>query len=568
MFECLSEWPRRRFLKAGCASFVGSALGGCSLLDDDKVELRRGWRTIGIDVHCHIFNASDLPVEGFVRRVALGDHEDQVVFPATGPEEGFVAGLGAFLIAILSNKAKTAAEEIRDILEAQPTESFALHRRSNAALVQEILNRFSFPVPLRQGEGPVESAPGTPPSDYKPLLKAIEREIGGKQKRRGPEESGPSAPDAEELLESKGFVGRNVRWALKLLRPRRKQADELDRLYGGKEGIQLFTPALVDFSAWLNIEPRSPLADQIEVMDHIQRRRSGHSMVHGFAPFDPWRQVSFDTGTGQGPAPMELIKHAVMEAGFIGVKLYPPMGFLPSSNQGSGIPYPERASSVRDFPQRLDNALSRLFAWCAENSVPVMAHATNSNGAGIRYAQRAHPNNWRKVLLQHPNLRLNLAHFGGFDETLAGQPLSSSWEWAVGRLLKNNKDLIFADLSYLNEFLGPASSPDVRAPIRRWLKKFLMEFDPNVESLLHGSDWIMLGREAGHENYFRAIRDLLSEIGLDKIKQRNFFFENSVRFLGLHKGQLARSRLENYYRRHGLEQDRLNIFDRPVPSSR
>ena len=63
--------------------------------------------------------------------------------------------------------------------------------------------------------------------------------------------------------------------------------------------------------------------------------------------------------------------------------------------------------------------MMKLFEWCAANNVPIMAHTNNSNGAGPGYGTRANPKYWQPVLQKFPTLRVNFAHFGGFDEAFA-----------------------------------------------------------------------------------------------------------------------------------------------------
>lgn len=81
--------------------------------------------------------------------------------------------------------------------------------------------------------------------------------------------------------------------------------------------------------------------------------------MHSFVGFDPRRQVQ-EPGT-----PLALVKRAILEHGFVGVKLYPPMGFQASDNKGP-----------------IETALRRLYDWCKDADVPIMAHAENSIGAG------------------------------------------------------------------------------------------------------------------------------------------------------------------------------------------
>lgn len=363
---------------------------------------------------------------------------------------------------------------------------------------------------------------------------------------------------AESLLESQGSIGRYVQWTINMLSSRRQQVARLTNLYGGNGGVQLFTPALVDFQYWLDEAPLSPFADQIAVMDVIQRRQTNDAMIHCFAPFDPWRQI-VDEDQGHSPTALELVQQAVMESGFVGVKLYPPMGFFPADNSNKVLNVPERARDIPDFPKRLDQALDKLYAWCHQQDVAIMAHATDSNAGTQGAGKRASPRVWQPVLRAYPGLRLNLAHFGGFDEVFSGMPVTDTWEWAVGELLQENPAGLYADMSYLAEFLGDKTSKKDRAKIRQLLAQFVSEFDPGLRHLLYGSDWVMMGKEPDHKKYMLIQHNLLMHIGMNPQQQKNYFTNNAVNFLGLAPGQKPRARLEDYYRRYGLDRERLKI---------
>ena len=69
-----------------------------------------------VDAHCHLFNASDLPVRGFVQRVVLGDPEDQVVLgPDTRSSRAALPYLAALLVELLSGPTPTAEAELAAI---------------------------------------------------------------------------------------------------------------------------------------------------------------------------------------------------------------------------------------------------------------------------------------------------------------------------------------------------------------------------------------------------------------------------------------------------------------------
>ena len=60
-------------------------------------------------------------------------------------------------------------------------------------------------------------------------------------------------------------------------------------------------------------------------------------------------------------ATVALVKDAVLNKGFIGVKVYPEMGWNPFHNTPANAGSPERAQPSTPPP--------RLFGWCADEQV-------------------------------------------------------------------------------------------------------------------------------------------------------------------------------------------------------
>jgi hypothetical protein len=81
----------------------------------------------------------------------------------------------------------------------------------------------------------------------------------------------PSEIDAmaDELYARDDLLGRYIRWSLLYTRYRYELAEELDQLHGKigqKSRVMLMTPAIVDFSKWLEDDHHSSIGDQVQVM--------------------------------------------------------------------------------------------------------------------------------------------------------------------------------------------------------------------------------------------------------------------------------------------------------------
>jgi hypothetical protein len=113
---------------------------------------------------------------------------------------------------------------------------------------------------------------------------------------------------------------------------------------------------------------------------------------------------------------------------FIGIKVYPPLGYNPWPTEKWETNANEEMKKVRF-----------LYDFCQRNNIPITAHC--SDGGFLvdkKYAHFAHPDKWAMVLGNYPNLRLNLAHFGAANE---------NWRKAIANLiLKYNN--VYTDISY------------------------------------------------------------------------------------------------------------------------
>jgi predicted TIM-barrel fold metal-dependent hydrolase len=547
-----SEISRRQFAIGSSLFVMASGLTSSAARAQQASAVGAG--RDAIDVHCHVFNASDLPIAGFLRRVVFEDYEEQVT-PDALRLPSPVAGLIATLIGFLRHGVITAEEELERLRTDRATISVEFDPFSadaRKALSESLQNVLSTTGDRTlQLPGFQVSAEGA-----KAFHDAVDQEL-RLAPLSPPDRATLQDPSAlvDGLLASPGAIGRSFRWAAWLRSPRLRIVQRINELYGVGGRVGLFTPALVDYSRWLDEDPRSGIGAQLEVMEAIQKealRRFGFA-VHCLAPYDPWQQA-LDQEVGRRPSAFDLVREAIEKRGFIGVKLYPPMGFLPLDNADNNLKYPKGAETLHQFKRKIDGALHQLYAWAEQSDTAILAHATNSNAGGPDYGERASPKGWQTVLNQFPKLRLNLAHFGGFDEDTD----NDAWENIIGTLLPRHPN-VYADLSYLSEAL-PSAPRRQRARIVERLRTYIERFDRRWERLLYGSDWIMLGREADHHLFFENAREIVTEAGASAENWGRVARGNAIRFYGLSAGQPTRRRLETWYRENDLDAGSLGRF--------
>ena len=90
------------------------------------------------------------------------------------------------------------------------------------------------------------------------------------------------------------------------------------------------------------------------------------------------------------------------------------------------------------------------------------------------------------------------ADLGKFEET---------WEFEIGGLIADSRfSHVFADVSYFWWVLdGRANDEQVKA-VKQLFARYLERFDPEVKTLLFGTDWSMTARASAFEGYVEMPR--------------------------------------------------------------
>jgi predicted TIM-barrel fold metal-dependent hydrolase len=423
---------------------------------------------VGVDVHCHTFCSADLPIVGFVAHFIPG-LTDLSRLVTHWPELVVRTLVGA--VATLPNAVAPTGDEELARLRA------LLARRGGAA---------------------VSPVPPLPSEALDALLAQLTKHLPfsvGADKRR--------------------IVARYLEALYLVAHPRAGISATLAQMF---PSVSLFTPALVDYDAWSEDRAPTPLWTQILIQEAVARLsiegRIGRpdARFHPFVAFDPRRD--FDAGrpaSAAAPAPtapaaaasaasaappaatapkaaapptaaspaLELVRYAIESAGFLGVKLYPPVGFAPLDNL--------HLRSRLPFAERLDEALSALYAYCQAAEVPITTHASAANEYGLGLHTLVAPERWRPVLERYPTLRLNFGHFGhdyGVEDRGAPKETATAWIYQAAALIERYPN-VYADLS---------NSPLVYDPVYATrllglLGDVIARYPKVKRRLMYGSDW-------------------------------------------------------------------------------
>jgi predicted TIM-barrel fold metal-dependent hydrolase len=560
-----------------------------------------------IDVHCHIFNGTDLQIEEF-----LGD----VVFPTWwGKAAGEILRVVNWSLAPqgVDEKAKLesllqdcrslgsvtkVSHKVQQKLDEQRNDGY---RRARQAVLDVQLKQAATPAPRPAVTSPTElsvldakqqifvsfAAP-----NYKTFKQNLETappltEHMNLELLPPPTPGAKNQPPSQTAKASAASQSFGLKAALNFI----VQYFQY-RYVSAQDYLDIFTPmahrdvdlmlaSMVDYDWWLakGTPPATPLETQVEVMMLISVLSDGR--VHGFAPFCPLREVAARAGftNGQGEvakSSLAFVQDAVRNKGCVGVKLYPPMGFAAYGNSAlddpakggnasfwSGGLLPDWTSRSIKFPdgttaplgQRLDQALDDLYEWCVAEQVPILAHTDESNGPTDAYKALAASQYWALALRKYPDLRVNFGHLGNLDAPVTSVALpSTSHEFIILMGAKESPNA-YGDAAYSSNLLLNQSGFDER--IQTAYQQSLAEHNKLASHLMYGTDWSLLEMVGNNEVYMQRFAQLLSSVSGAACPAHSpedcFFGWNAVDYLGLRpvtSGQNSRSRLESFYARH------------------
>ena len=390
----MTPFSRRDTLRLGGGALAAVAMPGCTG--------RPGTYPVGdvtgqlIDVHCHVFNGTDLPITTFLTRLALPSYDpkrcqlgplSEIRSLGTIDDPDFIESVIELVVALLLSATPTAREELAR-LQRNQNGSAASDRARVRSLALDRLTDFLAEPPSVQASARANRMDR--------LRDTLWQEAGQTAKDLAAR-STSARQAARRLLTSPGKFEAIFNWTKLFFRSRQSLAQELvaaSRSWG-REPLML-VPLMVDYTHWLGqtTDCDSTLPDQVAVHGEIARRSA--VPVHAMVAYDPLRAVFWNRGKHdrfKTPEfdPLDLARRAVTDHGCVGLKLYPPMGFQATGNSNRDADYPaDVIKALRPggtLGTELDQALARAFDLCTELDVPILAHANNSLSAGPAYGE-------------------------------------------------------------------------------------------------------------------------------------------------------------------------------------
>lgn len=510
-----------------------------------------------IDVHAHVFNGADLQIKEFIAQTVVGQDSELSDLAdflggvlqhlawhnAPGAREEHVA-LDRYA-AVLAQQCGDA-QQLRTLAGESFQDGYARGRRELKLAAAQVASGDSNAARVLGPRAEVDGAGLGPAIDALPArFEDFESEL-----RQG-----------ASVLGSQPHLLGYLHFVLHQFNFRHVNAIDYLTTYSPRSArkIDLLVPSMVDYDWWLakGRPTATSLDDQVDLMARIAVLSGGR--MHGFVAFCPFREAMTSV-QGQDGQAMALVKRAVTTQGFIGVKLYPPMGFAAWGNSAlqvwKGKATLPAAAHEAVFGARLDAAMQRLFDWCQANDVPIMAHANRSNGPYPEFRDLAGSEHWSRALDRFPGLKVSFGHFGDTDLEDHGGDRSRLYRGLMTPAGTKGAQ-VFADSSY---FAGVISNPNGVTDVLRALLS-PAESPVLAERLMYGTDWTMILPQKNVERYLAEFVGVMAKLdsGVAAPRARNgrlsdaFFGRNAIEYLGLTRGKPARARLEAFYARHRVD---------------
>ena len=157
---------------------------------------------------------------------------------------------------------------------------------------------------------------------------------------------------------------------------------------------------------------------------------------------------------------------------------------------------------------------------------------------------------WGAVLAAHPQLRVNLGHFGGFieKETINTEsPRLSGWALEALGLMERFPNL-YADVSNFHSLIKGTAK--YRVAVARMVEREMTASPWLAHRLMHGSDWHMIQPSDGDGIFVERVEQVIPDA-----RRAAVMGGNALRFLGFGRGVAGanRKRVGDFYMRYGMQ---------------
>jgi predicted TIM-barrel fold metal-dependent hydrolase len=316
-----------------------------------------------------------------------------------------------------------------------------------------------------------------------------------------------------------------IRWAYVM---QHSENDLFNMLKKDVPDMKYYVHHMMDVDFYFNSKP-SYFDFQTKQIENMQALNNKYKdKLIAFIAFDPSKENCLD-----------IVKDAIENKGFKGVKFYPPMGYRAADNEGGKKP--------------IDKINETLFRYCIQNDIPIFAHC-NNNGfeANTHTGYNSKPLYWQTVLVKEEfkKLRLNLAHAGGtpgwfckiyatdqiklseIDDVIfdSSDQQKNNWNASYAKIVYKlclTYENVYCDAAYLDE----VSDPQLLKNFTDRLTNLFKTESSFAQKIMFGTDWHMLFREGENASFFMGYDKLFESSGPLGAHRDDFFENNALRYL-------------------------------------
>lgn len=212
--------------------------------------------------------------------------------------------------------------------------------------------------------------------------------------------------------------------------------------------------------------------------------------------YHPGRILPFFAVNPNRTGHLALLKNAVEKQGFLGVKLYPSLGY--------------KADSAK---------MRQVYQYCVDKSLPIITHC-NQGGFYFRKMDiaEAEPNAFSNILRDYPALKICFAHFGGDDSLASADNLNALGDWTKQILdLIDNHPNAYTDISY---HVSAMNGSDAEVNYFRNIAE-LIDHPVYGRRILFGSDYQLVRMRVREENYRAYFEQNISAARFEIIARHN-----------------------------------------------
>lgn len=587
---------RRRVLRglgllsaAGLAACATSPIGGSGVCPADdlapgslrgpEIDPNARRYPIAIDAHCHIFNARDIPGEGFL----LGPVAHDAV--AMGVNRELIVEFAHWIAKVVDFLTPTACEELAALRHGQRLTSKAIEDEFDRQL-QRFMEAFRPLLAQPRFNALLEQQDEAQRRQRDELLRGadIRPQAAFGARKLTPEfvqvlllaaRDGPSDAQIRELrvLRIAAAVRQQTLlttvqnllvFMFRATSPRRLNLHYLRKFFSGAHppAIDLLCVSMLDFDYWMpgGASDQQAQEDGVLLMEQLAIATGG-----AFLPLAGYNPLA-DIETG-GQA-MARVRTAVEKQGFVGVKVYPPNGFAPYGNEAAPA---QVTCGPPPSAHDIDGKLAQLYDWANCNNVPILTHVSHSIGSSDEDEECAHPDGWRKALEKVGGTPVQAGHFGGTND----DAMKEDWSGTLVAIMRTAAGArLHADLAMMQDLFAGG---DAALAYAARLVEPLASGGQVCDRVLYGSDFYMTDMNGATAAYAQDMEAFLAEVerlpGAPPMRNEIFGL-NAVAFYGLrapaqadrNQCNCSRDRLQAFYDAHHVPRPRWMDLVDALPS--